>query len=140
MPVLVDRLIDLPVKKFCVLSNGSTTSYNEYIYLLNPPIRGLNPVRSENKIPIGSRGFLKYLNTVSYNIGYLFELAKSCTTVYNTHILVGTIQSEMDQIGEISMLYCDNNISIVSNKKHSSYMILPICVCDIPQPIIGDLT
>jgi hypothetical protein len=136
--VLVERLIDLPIRKFCILSN-SNTPYNEYIYLLNLPIRGLNPTRSENKIPIGSRGFLKYLNTVSYNIGYIFELSKSCTTVYPTHILVGTIQSEMDQIGDISMLYCDNNISVVGNKKHSSYMVLPFCSKDIPQPIIGDL-
>jgi hypothetical protein len=134
MTVPLDALLDLPVRKFCKLLKNDSV-YSEYVYLLNTPIRGLTTEKSKNKILIGGRGHLSYLNSVSYNLGYVFELPSAHTLMHSTHILIGSINSEMDAIGDISTLFIDNNITILQNKKHSSYLIVPVNNQDIPQPI-----
>src|ERR1035437_4490235 len=134
MSVSDESLTDLPLRTFCLLRTQK--SYDEYVYLLNAPIRGIVPARTKNKIPIGSRGFLCYLNAITYNLGYVFELPKVHTTVHPTHLLIGTISYELDNIGDISTLYMDANISVLQNKKHSSYIIIPRTSETIPQPTV----
>jgi hypothetical protein len=134
MCISVDNLIDLPVRTFCKLLKNDSV-YSEYVYLLNSPIRGLPTEKSTNKILIGGRGHLSYLNSVSYNLGYIFELPSAHTLMHTSHILIGAITSEMDSIGDISTLFIDNNITILQNKKHSSYLIVPVSIQDIPQPV-----
>jgi hypothetical protein len=134
MQLSADFLSDFPLRKFCSLVKTETV-YNEYVYLLNHPIRGIVPEKSSNKISIGSRGFIRYLNAVTYNLGYIFEVPRAYTTMYPTHILIGSISSEIDHIGEVSTLYFDNNIIVLQNKRHSSYIVLPTYAQDIPQPI-----
>lgn len=141
MKILVDNLVDLPVRQFCSLASKDST-YNEYIYLVNSPIRTLHPERSENKILLGTRGYLTYLNAVSYNLGYIFTLPKSDTIVYPTHILIGStsalslVNNTFDNIGPISTVYVDSNLIVLQNKKYFSFIILPQLAMDIPEPVI----
>lgn len=131
----IDTIFDIPVKRFTRLQSESNCFNTRIVYLLNSPIRGMAPEISQNKIAIGNSGNFYYLNNLTYNIGYLFEIQKINTAIYHTHICMGAMSDiNLMDIGEISTLYMDENILVLQNKKHSSYMVLSTDIQNIPQP------
>ena len=133
--VYVEDILDLPLRVFYRLPSRMSSTFSRYVYLLNDPILGMHPKISKDKILIGTKGFVHYLNVLSYSLGYIIETPPMYTFENPSYLVIGSITSEHKHIGPIKTLYCDSNLTILQNKKHSSYLITGSYLSDIPQPI-----
>ena len=132
-----DDILDFPLLTFCsVPTYIRNNQYLRLVYLINSPVINMTPTLSDTSIPIGQKGSIYFLNVLSYNLGYVFDVPISQTLHKSTYIIIGgEISSTFKQVGDISTSYYDQNILVLHNKKHGSYIITSANNIDIPQPI-----
>jgi len=131
--ICYDLLSNLCLKKFYNIPSCQR-NICKAVYLVNTPIVGVDILLSEDKILMGSKCRVSYLKSLTYNVGYLIE-SMSNFILKESFILLGGITSDITGIGLISPIYYDQNLTILNNKKHSSYIIVPTYSGDLPQPI-----
>jgi hypothetical protein len=138
MLINVEDILDLPIKTFYRVPSPNKDPHHRFVYLLTKPIVGMNPRLSSNKILIGDKGFIYFLNVLSYSIGYIIEVPGAQTLHKPHHLMVGNLICENRKIGSIKTLHCDEHLTVLENRKNSVYLITATCCEDIPQPKIYD--
>lgn len=128
-------LLELSQRSFCQIPTLDQ-KFLRYAYLINKPIENTVPVLSDNKVLIGNKGFIRYLNISSYFLGYVLYTPRVQTCYNKNYILVGkTDYCDLKSVGSIKTIYCDDNLTVLHSTKQSSYLITFSYLGDIPQPI-----